>query len=217
MTCSNEGNAGTRPPPCAYTLNVSSASREEVVTCSMGTSDFCIEASDSPRLFRVSTANFLRAPSTWSLLFAWTSELVINRLLEQFTDFKTRRYCAPIWAIEPSRKAVDDVLWQTSCAMLGVRMAPGFWPISRSVCWTCSSERTLRNGDWAKSAESACCRAPSNAGSPVLLLNPARTIVSFSVNVRALCKTACHTKAPATTVIKMTAIDDPSSQNRSTL
>ena len=66
---------------------------------------------------------------------------------------------------------------------VGVSFVSGGRVISFNVATTLLSETTFRNGDWFRETASGVFSGSSKTGSPVLLVKPARTIVSLSVSL----------------------------------
>src|SRR5580698_5487444 len=104
-------------------LKAFQASRDDVVACSKGVSNFWIVLRDSPSLFRISIDTFPSASSTWFWSLACASVLASVRPLSQLTALRVRRYWVPILAIEPSSTAALAVRWQTSRAIAGISFA----------------------------------------------------------------------------------------------
>src|SRR5437660_6301060 len=162
-------------------LKVFSASSDEVVA-SIGTLNFCTEASDSPSLVRRLEATLPKAFTTSSLLDASPCSLASVSPFPQFTACNPTMYWLPKREIDPASSALLPVRKQISCATSRVTRSLGGRPIKRSVSPTLRSESTLRNGDCSKSTASPCFKAPSKTASPVVLPKSANTTVSFSVN-----------------------------------
>src|SRR5947208_14950054 len=131
-------------------LKVFSASSEGVVA-SMGTSNFCTEANDSPSLVRRLEVTLPKAFTTSSLLDAADRSLARESPLPQFTASSPTIYSLPKRDIEPARNALLPVRWQISCATSRVTRSLGRRPISRNVSPTLRSEMTVRHDDVRKS------------------------------------------------------------------
>src|SRR5437667_6006551 len=139
-------------------LKVFSASSDEVVA-SIGTLNFCTEASDSPNLVRRLEATLPKAFTTSSLLAASPCSLASVSPFPQFTACNPTMYWLPKREIDPASSALLPVRKQISCATSRVTRSLGGRPIKRSVSPILRSERTLRKGDCSRSTASACFRS----------------------------------------------------------
>ena len=139
----------------------------DVVVASTGTSNFWMEASDSPslapqagrRLTQCFQHVLLASPAS-SCSLASVSPLL------QPTASMPITYWPPKLEMEPNRIALLPVRTQSSPATSRLMRSFGGRPISRSVSPTLRSERMLRKGDCPSWTASACFKASSKTGSP---------------------------------------------------
>ena len=185
-----KGSASASPLCCCVVtpmLKVFSASREGVVA-SIGTSNFCTEASDSPSFIRRLAAALPTALTASSFVATSTCSLANVSPLPQFTASSASMYSLPSREIEPEISALVPVRKQISCPTSRVTRSLEVRPIKRKVSRILRSESTLRKGDCPKSTSNACFNVPSKTESPVLLSKSARTIASFSVSCFTVCE-----------------------------
>src|SRR5438094_5194676 len=126
-------------------LKVFSASSDEVVA-SIGTLNFCTEASDSPSFVRRLEVTLPKAFTTSSLLDASPRSLASVSPFPQFTACKPTMYWLPKREIDPASSALLPVRKQISCATSRVTRSLGWRPIKRNVSPILRSERNVEKG-----------------------------------------------------------------------